>query len=108
MNIKDILDFEEKASNGYIPEFEIEEHLDRLSEYLSQKAEEGKDIVVSKMSEETFVRLIREVKRALMVTMLSNKSGGLLTIADMAGELDPFIHTAFLSILAILAEEEVV
>lgn len=108
MNVKEILDFEERAINELLDDEEIEKYLNEVSEYLNQKAEEGKNIVTSKMSEERFVRLLREVKRAMMTSLLSNDAGALLTFADMAGELTPYTHTIILSTLAILAEEEVI
>lgn len=108
MNVKDILDFEKRASLGFATNDEIEEHLCNVGEYLNKKTEEGERIIVSKMKEEHFVRVVREVKRSLMVTLLHNESGALLTMADMAGELDAYTHTIILSVLAILAEEEVI
>jgi hypothetical protein len=108
MNVKEILDFEERVNTESLEESEIESYLDELGDYLNAKSEEGQKIITNRMKEEDFVRLVREIKKALMVSMLHQDTGALLAIADMAGELDPFIHASFLSILAILAEEEVI
>lgn len=108
MNVKEILDFEERTIDGKVTDEEIENYLNEVGEYLIQKVEEGKNIVTSKMSEERFVRLLREIKRTLMTSLLSNDEGALLTFADMAGELTPYTHTVILSTIAILAEEEVI
>jgi hypothetical protein len=108
MNIKDILNFESRAVTGLASDEEIDEHLEKMGDYLNQKSEEGTKIVLSRMNEEDFVRMVREVKRSLMVSMLSQEQGGLLTMADMAGDLDAYTHTIILSVLAILAEEEVI
>lgn len=108
MNMREILDFEERAVAGDVDSSEVEQHLDKVGDYLNEKSEEGKAIILNRMREEDFVRLVREIKNALMVSMLHNDTGGLLAMADMAGELKTFTHTILLSVLAILAEEEVI
>jgi hypothetical protein len=108
MSVKEILDFEERAENGLVSDGDIEQYLSEVGDYLNEKSEEGKSIVLSKMSEERFVRLLREVKRALMTSLLSQDKGAMLAIADISGELNAYTHTIILSVLEILAEEEVI
>lgn len=79
-----------------------------IGSWLNEKADEGEKIILNRLEEKDFVVFVRAVKATLMTSMITSGHGVTLMIADSEDELDPFIHTIFLSLLGVLAEEEVV
>lgn len=108
MNLRAILEFQDKIKTGDLTEKELDDHLEEMSKYLNDKSEKGKEIILNRMKEENFVRLVDEVRSIMLSGMMDDGVGGLLVLSNMSGELEAYTHTIILSVLAILAEEEVI
>jgi hypothetical protein len=105
MNMQGMLEFQKKVEADLIDyeSEELDKYLDEAGEYIDQMSEKGKEIILQRIGEEEFVRLIREVDG---IVGGASESPALL-MAKMTGELQPYVHTLFLAVLAILIEEEV-
>lgn len=111
MNYKDVLEFSSKTKEMELDISNSREYFEtivKIGGWLNEKSEEGMKIVLNRLTEEDFVTFVRAVKATLMTSMVIEGEGTTLLIAEAEGELDPFIHTIFLSLLGVLAEEEVI
>jgi len=79
-----------------------------IGEYLDEMAYKGKEIIVAKLDERNFVRCMAIVRSTLLTSMIVSGRGASLTISEMGGELKPFVDTVVLSVVGILADEEVI
>lgn len=77
-------------------------------EFLEKNSEEAMRIILSKISEKDFVRLMGVVKSFTLSAMLSHGEGPNILMAQMNGrELDGFTHTIVLSVIGLLISEEI-
>lgn len=107
MNMQKMLEIQKRLEENF-DEDEFEKYFDDAGEYIDQKAEEGKRILLERIDEESFVRLMREVNNITLTSLNSQGGGGFLALANATGEIQIYTHTLFLTILAILIEEEVI
>lgn len=108
MNLKEIIEFQIRAEKGDVTNNEVDNHISGVGEYIDSKSKQGMDVIVSRMGEEKFVRLVREIQRYSIMSMGEEGMGTFLILADMDGSLKPLIHTMILSVLGVLIDEEVV
>jgi len=106
MNVQALLKYYENVSMGNIGK-DLDE-VDQIREYLDKMTDNGKDIVLSKMDENDFVNVIDVIENVVLASMLVEGKAHSLLLEKMSGSLRGFSHTLILSILGILADEEVI
>lgn len=110
MNMRTLLDFHRRMEKHQVDleSNELDEYLDQTGNYINEKSEEGKRIVLERMSEENFVILARELEGLITSSMMSEGLGVFLMMAKTSGELESYTHTIILATLAILIEEKII
>lgn len=108
MNINDLVQFKNRlATNDDFTE-EDNEFVNRVGDYMNRMSEEGKKIVLYKLTEAQFVKAINILESTLIGNMTTYNKGFAIMIARQSGELEPFLHTMILSVIGALADEEVI
>jgi hypothetical protein len=108
MDMQKMIEFEDRLDADYVGEEELEAYLRETADYLNQKSEQGMKIILSKMKEEDFTKMVRGAGNLIVSGMNSEGFGDLLNYAKLDGSFELYTHTIILSVLAILADEEVI
>ncbi len=103
MKMQDLIDFIEKDD---LDGKEGESYT--VSDYLNQMGENGKQIVISKISQRKFMKYMTVLRVALAEGMKSRGQGDFLTMAEAFGELEIYTNTVVLVTLGVLVDEEVI
>jgi len=110
MKISDLIEFYENVEKSSSLE-DFKQNFDNISEvgeYMNQMADNGKAIVLEKISEKKFVKAVGVIRSFLLSSMLVGGVGSSLTVAEISGDLKPYTDTVTLTILGMLADEEVI
>lgn len=89
----------------------IEKGMDELSEkedYMNECSENARKIILERISEADFVRVINEVIASVGIgATIENESIGLL-LAQSEGSLAPYSHTLLLVVIGILFDNDII
>ena len=110
MKIQDILDLYDRAQNQGTNEF-VEKEYDNVAEvgeYMNKMAENGKTIITDRLDEEKFVKVLNIMRATLLSSMAMGGTGKSLVISELSGDLKMYTDTVALSIIGMLADEEVI
>lgn len=111
MNMQGLLKYHHEQVNMSVEECLTQNDGDRLmvmTEYAYKMSESGKEIVLSAVKEEDFVKIIDVIENMVLASIMTNGKGKGLLLEKMQGSLQGFSHTMILTILGILADEEVI
>ena len=110
MKISDLIEFYENVGkSNSLQDFKSNfDNIDEVGEYMNQMAQNGKVIVLEKISEKKFVQAVNVIRSFLLSSMLVSGVGSSLAVAEISGDLKPYTDTVALTILGILADEEVI
>lgn len=107
MNFKDMVKFHEQAKTD-MDTMEYVSIVDEIGEFMNNKADDGKSIILNRMKEEDFVKFLQAAKATLLTSMVTEGRGGLLLMAEASGDLAVYTTIIIMSVLGVLAEEEVI
>lgn len=105
MNMQSIINFCEKSDTLSDSDLDV---ATQIREYASAMADSGKSIVVEKLTEAKFSKTVAVLESALLAEMIANGQGKGILLEKMSGSLQAFSHTLILTMLGILADEEVI
>lgn len=99
----------EMVTSGRLDNELINQTIEEVGEYIDAKADEGREIIVNRLSEERFVKFMQTLISTLLQSMYNDGgAGAFLVMASMNGELKPYTDTVIMAVLGVLAEEEVI
>jgi hypothetical protein len=79
-----------------------------VGEYMNERAIEGKEIILNRINEEDFCVFMNVTRATLLSSMILEGHGAQLALLEITGELKMYTDTMILTILGVLADEEVI
>ena len=112
MKAQDLVDFVNQKQGQSIEEAmssSNSEIINQMMRYMDNKSEEAKALILEKMSEKDFVKIISLIDSTILAGMTMHNKGVYLVLSKMEDDgFQEFTHTLILTVLGILVDEEVI
>lgn len=106
--IKDLISIFDVDGSNERAVFDAIEKYPELFEFVSNDAEKATEVILSRVSEEDLVKLMRVISGMTLAIMLTEGCGFALLSELKQGSLDGFVHSTTLAIIGVLMDNDVI